>query len=116
MPKISIIIPVYKVEKYLRRCLDSVLNQTFTDWEAICVNDCSPDNSGAILNEYAARDKRIKVINHKENSGLSASRNTAIEHATGDYVMYLDSDDFIHPQTMEIAYYLAQRDDSDIVS
>lgn len=116
MPKISIIIPVFKVEKYLRRCLDSVLNQTFDDWQAICVNDCSPDNSQKILDEYAVRDKRFVLLKHDKNSGLSASRNTAISVATGDYIMYLDSDDFIHPQTMEIAYALAMRDKSDIVA
>ena len=115
MPAISVIIPIYNVEKYLRRCLDSVLNQTFTDWQAICVNDGSPDNSAAILSEYAARDSRFKIVN-KKNGGLSDARNAGMPHATGDYVLYLDSDDFIHPQTMEIAYYLATRDNSDIVS
>ncbi len=115
MPAISIIIPVYNVEKYLRRCLDSVLNQTFTDWQAICVNDGSPDNSAEILAEYAARDSRFVVV-AKENGGLSDARNAGLPYATGDYIMYLDSDDFIHPQTMEIAYHLARRDNSDIVS
>lgn len=115
MPAISIIIPVYNVEKYLRRCLDSVLNQTFTDWEAICVNDGSPDNSAAILDEYAARDARFKIVT-KENGGLSDARNAGMKIATGEYVLYLDSDDFIHPQTMEIAHHLAVRDGSDIVS
>ena len=115
MPAISVIIPIYNVEKYLRRCLDSVLNQTFSDWQAICVNDGSPDNSAAILSEYAAKDSRFKIVN-KENGGLSDARNAGMQHATGDYILYLDSDDFIHPQTMEIAYYLAQRDGADIVS
>ena len=115
MPAISIIIPVYNVEKYLRRCLDSVLNQTFTDWQAICVNDGSPDNSAAILAEYAARDSRFIIV-EKENGGLSDARNAGMPYATGEYIMYLDSDDFIHPQTMEIAYYMARRDNSDIVS
>ena len=115
MPAISIIIPVYNVEKYLKRCLDSVLNQTFTDWEAICVNDGSPDNSDKILAEYAARDKRFKIVN-KQNGGLSDARNAGFPHAHGEYIMYLDSDDFIHPQTMEIAYAMAKRDNSDIVS
>lgn len=115
MPAISIIIPVYNVEKYLRRCLDSVLNQTFQDWQAICVNDGSPDNSAAILDEYAARDSRFVVVT-KKNGGLSDARNAGMKVATGDYIMYLDSDDFIHPQTMEIAHTLAVRDGSDIVS
>ena len=114
-PKISIIIPMYGVEKYLRRCLDSVLNQTFTDWQAICVDDGSPDKSGEIAEEYAERDERFIVL-HKENGGLSDARNYGMPHATGEYIMYLDSDDFIHPQTMEIAWNLAQRNNSDIVS
>ena len=115
MPAISIIIPVYKVEKYLRRCLDSVMHQTFTDWQAICVNDGSPDGCGDILAEYAARDKRFVIVT-KENGGLSDARNAGLPHARGEYIMYLDSDDFIHPQTMEIAYAMARRDGSDIVS
>lgn len=115
MQAISIIIPMYGVEKYLRRCLDSVVNQTFTDWQAICVDDGSPDGSGEIAEEYAARDSRFVVI-HKKNGGLSDARNTGMKHATGEYVMFLDSDDFIHPQTMEIAYTMAQRDKSDMVS
>lgn len=114
-PKISIIIPMYNVEKYLRRCLDSVLNQTFQDWQAICVDDGSPDKSGSIAEEYAKKDKRFIVV-HKENGGLSDARNAGMPYATGDYIMYLDSDDFIHPQTMEIAYNLAKQNKSDIVS
>jgi len=115
MPKISVIIPVYKVEKYLRMCLDSVRAQTFTDWQAICVNDGSPDNCDKILAEYADSDKRFIIVN-KENGGLSDSRNVGMKHATGEYVMFIDSDDFIHPQTMEIAYSMACRDNSDIVA
>ena len=115
MPAISVIIPIYNVEKYLRRCLDSVLNQTFSDWQAICVNDGSPDNSAAILDEYAARDSRFKIIT-KKNGGLSDARNAGMQVADGDFILFLDSDDFIHPQTMEIAYFLATRDGSDIVS
>ena len=106
---------MYGVEKYLRRCLDSVLNQTFTDWQAICVDDGSPDKSGEIAEEYAERDGRFVVL-HKENGGLSDARNYGMPHATGEYIMYLDSDDFIHPQTMEIAWDLAQHNNSDIVS
>ncbi len=106
---------MYGVEKYLPRCLDSVLNQTFKDWQAILVDDGSPDKSGEIAESYAARDKRFVVI-HKENGGLSDARNAGMPKATGDYIMYLDSDDFIHPQTMEIAYALAKENNSDIVS
>ena len=114
-PKISVIIPIYNVEKYLRRCLDSMLSQTFTDWQAICVNDGSPDNCGEILSEYAGRDGRFKIVN-KENGGLSDARNAGMRVADGDFILFLDSDDFIHPQTLEIAYFLATRDGADIVS
>lgn len=115
MPAVSIIIPVYNVEKYLRRCLNSILNQTFSDWEAICVNDGSPDKSADILSEYAAKDSRFKIVN-KENGGLSDARNAGMRVATGEYILYVDSDDFIHPQTLEITHKLAKRDGSDIVS
>ena len=114
-PKISIIIPMYNVEKYLVRCLDSVKNQTFSDWVAICVDDGSPDNSGKIAEEYAKADKRFIVV-HKENGGLSDARNAGMKYVKSEYVMFLDSDDFIHPQTMEIAYKLAEKNKSDIVS
>ncbi len=115
MPKVSVIIPMYGVEKYLRRCLDSVLNQTLTDWQAICVDDGSPDKSGEIAEEYAARDSRFVVV-HQKNGGLSDARNTGMKYATGEYIMFLDSDDFIHAQTMEISYFMAHRDNTDIVA
>lgn len=112
---ISIIIPVYKVERLLRRCLDSVLAQTYSNWEAICVDDGSPDTCPQILDEYAAMDKRFKVI-HTTNGGLSAARNTALEHAEGEYIIFLDSDDFLHPQTLELSEAFARRDGSDMVA
>lgn len=114
-PEISIIIPCYKVEKYLRRCLDSVLAQTFQDWEAICVDDGSPDEYGNILDEYASRDGRIKVI-HQENQGLSMARNNGKKLAMGDYIYFLDSDDAMHPQLLEVAYGLAQKHNADLVN
>jgi glycosyltransferase involved in cell wall biosynthesis len=94
MPIISIIVPVYKVELYIRQCLDSVLAQNFTDYECILVDDGSPDDCPAICDEYAAKDKRIKVI-HKENGGLSDARNAGIRSAIGDYIVLLDSDDLL---------------------
>lgn len=100
MPFFSVIIPVYNVAPYLRECLDSVLAQTFTDWEAICVDDGSTDGSGAILDEYAAKDNRIKVI-HQANTGVSAARNTALEIAVGEYVCFVDGDDVILPKWFE---------------
>ena len=115
MPKISIIIPMYNVEKYIRRCLDSVQNQTFKDWQAICVDDGSPDNSGKIAEEYAAKDSRFIVV-HKENGGLSDARNAGMKKASGKYITFLDSDDFIHPQTMEIAYNAIEKNKSDVAS
>lgn len=113
--KISIIIPIYKVEQYLPRCLDSVLNQTFTDWQAILVDDGGPDNSGKIADEYAKHDSRFVVL-HKQNAGVSVARNYGLDHATGEYIMFLDSDDCIHPQTMEICYKLAKKTNTDIVT
>ena len=93
MPLFSIIIPVYNVEAYLRQCIDSVLSQTFVDYEIILVDDGSPDRSGEICDEYACRDSRIKVI-HKPNGGLSDARNHGIKNACGDYILFIDSDDF----------------------
>lgn len=91
--KFSIIIPCYKVEKYLRQCVDSVLVQTFEDYEVIIVDDGSPDGCPAICDEYAIKDNRVKVI-HKENGGLSDARNAGLDVAHGEYVMFLDSDDW----------------------
>lgn len=115
MPKVSIIIPCYKVAKYLRRCLDSVLAQTFFEWEAICIDDGSPDESGAILDEYAKFDNRFMVI-HQKNQGLSMARNNGKKLAKGNYIYFLDSDDTMHPQLLEIAYGLAQKYNADLVN
>lgn len=100
--KISVIIPVFNVENYIRESLDSLLNQTYSNWEAIVVDDGSTDSSPKILSEYANQDQRIVVI-RQENSGVSSARNTALRKLTGDYVLFLDPDDFIHPQLIEIA-------------
>ncbi len=114
-PKISIIIPVYNTEKYLSRCLDSLLNQTFQDWCAICIDDGSTDNSAKILDKYTKNDNRFIVI-HKKNAGVSSARNDGVTKANSEYVMFLDSDDCIHPQTLEIAYNTAVKNNVDIVS
>ncbi|MBO7127859.1 glycosyltransferase [bacterium] len=95
IPKISIIIPIYNVERYLRECLDSCINQTLEDIEIICVDDCSPDNSIKILEEYKQKDSRIKIFRHEKNKNLGASRNTGLTNATGEYIWFVDSDDFI---------------------
>ena len=100
MPRFSIIIPVYNVRQYLRECLDSVLAQTCSDWEAICVNDGSTDDSLAILQEYAAKDDRFRIID-QPNGGLSAARNSGIKAAEGEYIFLLDSDDWIVPDALE---------------
>ena len=102
-PLISVIIPVYNVEKYLRECLDSVINQTYKNLEIILVNDGSPDNSGEICDEYARVDQRVIVI-HKENSGVSSARNTALDIAKGEYISFIDSDDFVDRHFYEILY------------
>ncbi|GAB6393520.1 MAG: glycosyltransferase family 2 [Treponematales bacterium] len=107
MPAISIIVPVYNVEPYLRRCLDSVLAQTFTDWECVIVDDGSPDGCPAICDEYAARDSRIRVI-HKQNAGLGFARNSGLEIAAGEFVAFVDSDDFVDAAMYEALYRTAR--------
>ncbi len=97
---LSIIVPIYNVEAYLPRCIDSILAQTYTDFELILVDDGSPDNCPSICDEYAEKDSRIIVI-HKENGGLSSARNAGLDIAQGDYIGFVDSDDFIHPQMYE---------------
>lgn len=103
MAEVSIIVPVYQVEKYIRQCIDSILAQTFTDFELILVDDGSTDQSGIICDEYAKQDKRIQVI-HKENSGASDTRNRGIDSANGNYLMFIDSDDYILPNMLECLY------------
>lgn len=103
--KVSVIVPVYNVEKYLPRCLDSILNQTYQNLEIILVDDGSPDNCGAICDKYAKKDQRIQVI-HQENRGVSAARNSGIEwslsNSNSQYLTFIDSDDWVHPQFIEI--------------
>ena len=105
MKKVSIIVPVYKVEKYLAKCVDSIIAQTYENIEIILVDDGSPDNSGVICDQYKDKDERIKVI-HQKNMGLSGARNTGIDNSTGDYLMFIDSDDYIDP---EMVSYLANK-------
>ena len=93
-PLVSVIVPIYKVEKYLRQCVDSILAQTYTNLEVILVDDGSPDDCGAICDEYAAKDERVRVI-HKENGGLSDARNVGLDAATGEYIAFVDSDDYL---------------------
>ena len=111
---ISVIIPIYNVEKFLPRCLDSVINQSFKNIEIICVNDGSTDKSGKILAKFAEKDARFRVIT-QDNQGLSASRNNGMEVASGTYIFFLDADDYLHPQTLEIFYATAQKSECPIV-
>lgn len=112
-PKISVIVPVYKVEPYLRKCLDSIVGQTYRNLEIILVDDGSPDNCGEICDEYAERDERIRVI-HKKNGGLSSARNAGLKLATGLYIGFVDSDDWIESDMYEYLLKGAQRSGSDI--
>ncbi len=112
-PKISVIVPVYKVEPYLRKCLDSIVSQTYQNLEIILVDDGSPDNCGAICDEYAAGDERIRVI-HKENGGVSTARNAGLAAATGDWIGWVDSDDWIELDMYEYLLKNAQEQEADI--
>ena len=100
---LSIIVPIYKVEAFLHRCVDSILAQTYSDLEILLVDDGSTDSSGAICDAYARQDARVQVI-HKKNGGLSDARNCGIEHAKGRYFCFVDSDDGIAPQMIEVLY------------
>lgn len=113
-PKVSVVIPVYNVEQYLRECLDSVINQSLKDIEIICVNDGSPDNSLNIIEEYAGTDNRITILSRK-NGGLSAARNSGVECAQGQYIYFLDSDDFITEDALEKLYILSEEEKLDIL-
>lgn len=114
MLKVSVIIPVYNVEAYLRQCLDSVVNQTLREIEIICVDDGSTDKSAAILKEYAAKDGRIKVLT-QSNTGAGAARNAGIARATGEWITFCDADDWIEPDAIEKMVAAAQREDADCV-
>lgn len=114
-PKISIIIPVYNVEIYLRECLDSCINQTLEDIEIICVDDCSTDNSYKILEEYSKKDPRIKILRQKENKKQGAARNKGLEFATGEYVWFIDSDDYIDVHACQILYDAIKEFDVDML-
>ena len=112
-PLISVIIPVYKVEKYLKRCIDSVINQTYKNLEIILVDDGSPDNCPKICDDYSKKDKRIKVI-HKKNGGLSDARNKGIEKANGDYISFIDSDDYVELNYIDFLYKILKENNADI--
>jgi Glycosyltransferases involved in cell wall biogenesis len=111
---ISIIVPVYKAEQYLHKCVDSILSQTFSDFELLLIDDGSPDNSGKICDDYEAKDSRIRVI-HKENGGASSARNAGLEKAMGEWVCFVDSDDWIERNCLEVVHHYAVEDELDCI-
>lgn len=114
MYKISVIIPVYKTENYIHRCVDSVLNQTYPNLEILLIDDGSPDHCPKICDEYAKKDGRVKVI-HKSNSGVSVTRNAGLENASGDYITFVDSDDFIEPDMYNQMLTIAAKNNCGVV-
>lgn len=115
MELVSVIVPVYNVEKYIHQCVDSIINQTYKNIEIILVDDGSPDNCGKICDEYAEKDSRIKVI-HKENGGLSDARNAGVAVADSEWISFVDSDDIIHPQAMELLFSALKKEKTDIAT
>lgn len=113
--KISVIIPIYNTEKYIARCLETVLSNTYRNIEVLCINDGSTDSSLSILEKYAAKDQRIKIINQK-NAGVSAARNAGLNAVTGDYVTFVDSDDWVHPLYFETLLYFQKKTNASVAS
>ena len=113
-PEVSVIVPVYNAEKYLRKCVDSLLAQTFRYFEVILVDDGSPDRSGAICDEYAEKYPRVRVF-HKENGGVSSARQCGLDHARGEYTIHADPDDWVEPNMLEELYAKAKAEDADMV-
>lgn len=114
--KVSVVVPVYKVEKYIRRCIESIQQQTLNDIEIIVVNDCTPDNSMAIVEELAKNDGRIRIFNYGKNRGPMCARETGYMAATGDYITFCDSDDYLPEDSLEVLYNEAIKTEADIVS
>ena len=114
MPQISIIVPVYNVEPYLHKCIDSILAQTFTDFECILIDDGSPDNCPAICDEYATKDNRI-ILLHQKNAGVSAARNAGLNIAKGEWIGFVDSDDWIEKNALELLYNKQRETSADII-
>ena len=112
MPAISVIVPVYKAEGFLAKCVDSILAQSFSDFEILLIEDGSPDGSGALCDAYAARDSRVRVF-HKENGGVSSARNLGLEEAKGDFIAFADSDDWLEPDCLETLYALVTEHGAD---
>lgn len=119
MNKVSVIVPMYNVEKVISRCVQSLFTQTLKDFEVVFVNDCSSDNTIAVLNEllstYERDDIQVKIINHEKNAGVAAARNTGLDNASGEYVYYVDADDYCDENTLELMYSEAVEEDCDVV-
>lgn len=113
-PQISIIVPIYNAEKYLSKCLDSILAQTFDDWECILVNDASPDGVGGVISEYAQRNSRFKVITKTVNGGVSRARQTGLDNAVGKYVIHADPDDTVNKDWLKVLYHTAENEQADM--
>lgn len=113
-PKISVIVPVYKAEAYLHRCVNSLLTQTFQDFEILLIDDGSPDNSGKICDDYVKKDSRVRVI-HKENGGVSSARQCGIDNSLGEYTIHADPDDWVEPNMLEELYRKAKEEDADMI-
>ena len=113
-PAVSVIVPVYKAENYLCHCVDSLLAQTFPDFEILLIDDGSPDHSGDICDEYARKDSRVRVF-HKENEGVSSTRQCGIDNAKGEYTIHADPDDWVEPDMLEELYKKAKEEDADVV-
>lgn len=111
MPEVSVIVPVYGVEKYIDKCIKSIIDQSFKAWELILIDDGSPDQSGAICDKYAEKDQRIKVI-HSENNGVSHARNIGLDNAKGRYVVFVDSDDWVNPSYLQNLIERSSADDT----
>lgn len=114
MPKVSVIVPLYKAEKYIHRCVDSILAQTFTDWELLLIDDGSPDRSGEICDEYARKDNRIRVF-HKKNGGVSSARNLGLDNMRGEYVTFVDADDWIDSNNASVCMSIIATNQLDIL-
>ncbi|MRH42706.1 glycosyltransferase [Aquibacillus halophilus] len=113
-PKITVIVPVYKAEQYIHKCIDSILSQTFECFELILINDGTPDKSGKICDEYALKDNRV-IVNHKPNGGVSSARNNGIKIAKGEYMLFVDSDDWIEPNTLSTLIDHTLNDENDVI-
>lgn len=114
--KVSVVVPVYNVEKYVGKCLESILNQTMQDFEVIVVDDCSPDGSMEVVKSYAEKDPRFKIVTHEVNRGLMQARKSGYSVAEGEYLMFLDSDDYLPADAMEVMHAEALRTSADVVS